>query len=82
MVELEDKDVLFIEGLPPHIHLNEAVQWYWNPNVEVYATNDAYRGTPKTLEDTRKFYAGKGAELYFMSFDDGKLKLVSTEKLY
>lgn len=81
LVGLEDKDVLFIDGLPPHIHLKEAVQWYWNPNVEVYATNDAYRGTPKTLEDTRRFYSGRETTLYFLRFEEGGLVKVSSEPL-
>jgi len=79
LVELTDEDVVFIEGLPAHVHLREAVQYYHNPTVHVHADNDAYRGTPKTIEDTRRLYEGRGRTLYYMKVEEGKLALVSSE---
>lgn len=81
LVELEDEDVVFIEGLPSHVHLREAIQWYHNPFVHVHATNDKYRGTPRTLAETRDFYHGSGADLYYLMFEDDDVSLISAEVL-
>ncbi len=80
-IDLMDEDVVFIEDLPAHVHLREAVHWFWNPEVEVLASNDAYRDTPKTLEGTRQSFACRGGTLYCMRFTDGRLVLVSSERL-
>jgi len=79
LVELADEDVIFIEGLPAHVHLREAVQYYHNPTVRVHADNDAYRGTPRTIEDTRRLYEGRDRTLYYMKVVEGKLVLISGE---
>ncbi len=79
LVELTEEDVVFIEDLPSHVHLREAVQYYHNPTVHVHADNDAYRGTPKTIEDTRRHYTESGGTLYYMKVEEGKLVLVSSE---
>jgi hypothetical protein len=81
LVELADEDVIFIEGLPAHVHLREAVQWFHNPTVHVHADNDKYRGTPKTLEATREFYRNSEANLYHLRFEDDNLFLLSRESL-
>jgi hypothetical protein len=81
LVELTDEDVIFIEGLPSHVHLREAIQWYHNPTVHVHADNDKYRDTPKTLEETRRFYSGKQTTLYFLRFEEGGLLKASSEPL-
>lgn len=81
LVKLADEDVVFIDGLPAHVHLREAVHWLSNPEAEVLASNDAYRGTPKTLEVARCLYKNRGGTLYYMRFEEGKLGLVSSESL-
>ena len=81
IVQLEDEDVIFIEGLPSHIHLREAIQWYHNPTVHVHADNDKYRDTPKTLGATRQFYKDKPSDLYYLRLEVEKLVLVSSEPL-
>ncbi len=81
LVELTDEDVIFIEDLPAHVHLREAVQYYHNPTVHVHADNDAYRGTPKTIEAVRERYKGSAPQLYHLRLEEGELKLVSSERL-
>jgi len=81
LVELTDEDVIFIEGLPSHIHLREAIQWFHNPTVHVHANNDAYRSSPKTLEATRWFYRYSEANLYHLRFENDNLLLLSRESL-
>ncbi|MBN2379549.1 glycosyltransferase family 39 protein [candidate division WOR-3 bacterium] len=80
-VDLENQDVIFIEGLPSHIHLREAIQWFHNPTLHVHADNDMYRGTPLTLEDTRKFFAGSEANLHHFIFSADSLILDSSQPL-
>ncbi|NLI99275.1 glycosyltransferase family 39 protein [bacterium] len=74
-------DVIFIEELPSHIHLHEAVNWISGKEVTIYASNDAYRKTPRTLEETREWFKGKKGDLYHLRFESGKLELVSKEHL-
>jgi len=81
LVKLEDGDVVFIENLPPHVHLREAVQWYHNPTVHVHADNDAYPDSPRTLSATKLMYEGLDATLHRLRFEDGGLRVISEEVL-
>jgi len=81
LLELTDEDVVFIEDLPAHVHLREAVQYYHNPTVHVHADNDKYRGSPQTLEAIRGFYRGSEANLYHLRFENDNLFLLSRESL-
>ncbi|MBD3285924.1 hypothetical protein GF359_05540 [candidate division WOR-3 bacterium] len=78
-VNLEPDDVVFIEGLPSHVHLREAIQWFYEPGVHVHADNDKYSGTPRTLQEVRSLY--DDAELYYFRFDADSLSQVSRERL-
>lgn len=78
LVQLEDADVVFIEGLPPHVHLREAIRWYHNPRVRVHASNDKYRSTPKTLKETRNYYRGSKETIYHLRLEDAELSLVDS----
>jgi len=79
-LDLKANDVVFIDGLPAHIHLREAVQWYYDPDIHVHADNDKYRGTPKTLAETWEYYAGSESTLYYYTYDSGELSFISSLK--
>ncbi len=81
LVELKDNDVLFIENPGSHIHLREAIHWFYNSNVHVHASNDVYANSPKTLDEIKERFKNTDATLYYMGVIDDSLILVSKEKL-
>lgn len=80
-VDLAEHDVIFIDGLPSHVHLHEPVDWMTGKDLVVLASNDAYRGTPRDLETAREKYAESGSSLYYFRFAGDSLSLVSREPL-
>lgn len=76
-----DRDVIFIDDLPSHVHLHESVDWMTGKDLVVLASNDAYRGTPRDLAAVREKYAESGSSLYYFRFAGDSLALVSRQPL-
>ncbi len=79
--DFAERDVIFLDGLPSHVHLHEPVDWMTGKDLVVLASNDAYRGTPRDLAAVREKYAESGSSLYYFRFAGDSLALVSRETL-